>query len=127
MKYLPYVFKHLRRNWIRSMSTVAAIAVCIFLFCTLQTFLVAVESSLEGSSARRLVARHRVSLAQVLPLSSSPPFLCSGSLLHIFEYTPNPSLRAGSSERPSGCLEWDWSFLRRWRAPVLLRYAEALQ
>ena len=69
MRFLPYVFKHLRRNWIRTASTVAAMALCIFLFCTLQTFLVAVESSLEGSSARRLVARHRVSLAQQLPLS----------------------------------------------------------
>ncbi len=69
MKYLPYVFKHLKRNWIRSASTIAAMGLCIFLFCTLQTFLGAVESSLEGSSARRLVSRHRVSLAQVLPLS----------------------------------------------------------
>ncbi len=38
MKWIPFVLKHLRQNWIRSASTAAGIAVCIFLFCTLQTF-----------------------------------------------------------------------------------------
>ena len=42
MKFLPYLLKHLRRNWIRTASTVMAMAVCIFLFCTLQTILAAV-------------------------------------------------------------------------------------
>ena len=31
MRYLPYVLKHLRRNWIRTASTIAGMAVCIFL------------------------------------------------------------------------------------------------
>ena len=31
MKFLPFVLKHLRRNWIRTTSTVLAMAVCIFL------------------------------------------------------------------------------------------------
>ena len=44
MKYLPYVLKHLRRNWVRTLSTVAAM-VCIFLFCTLQTVIAAVSPS----------------------------------------------------------------------------------
>ena len=34
MKFLPYLLKHLRRNWVRTASTVMAMAVCIFLFCT---------------------------------------------------------------------------------------------
>ena len=51
MKYLPYVFKHLKRNWVRSGSTVAAIAVCIFLFCTLQTVLAATVARHESQPA----------------------------------------------------------------------------
>lgn len=69
MKYLPYVFKHLKRNWIRSGSTVAAIAVCIFLFCTLQTVLAAIDYSLESANASRLVTRNKVSLVFNLPLA----------------------------------------------------------
>lgn len=69
MKYLPYVLKHLRRNWVRSGSTVAAIAVCIFLFCTLQTVLAAINYGLEAANASRLVTRNAVSLVFNLPLS----------------------------------------------------------
>ena len=39
MKFLPYLLKHLRRNWFRTTLTVLAMSVCIFLFCTLQTVL----------------------------------------------------------------------------------------
>ena len=39
LEFLPFVLKHLRRNWIRTTSTILAMAVCIFLFCTLRTFL----------------------------------------------------------------------------------------
>jgi len=69
MKYLPYILKHLRRNWIRTGSTVLAMALCIFLFCTLQSVLAAVNTLLEGSSGKRLVTRHAVSLVFGLPLS----------------------------------------------------------
>src|SRR5262245_48810805 len=69
MKYLPFVLKHLRRNWIRTLSTVAAMAVCIFLFCTLQTVLAEVNAQLESSSASRLVTRHAISLVFDLPLA----------------------------------------------------------
>ncbi|HET7293245.1 MAG TPA: FtsX-like permease family protein [Vicinamibacteria bacterium] len=69
MKYLPFIFKHLRRNWIRTTSTVVAMGVCIFLFCTLQSVLAAVNTLLEASSANRLVTRHAVSLVFSLPLS----------------------------------------------------------
>ena len=69
MKFLPYLLKHLRRNWIRTGSTVIAMAVCIFLFCTLQSVLAAVNTLLEGTSANRLVTRHAVSLVFALPLS----------------------------------------------------------
>ena len=39
MKFLPYLLKHLRRNWFRTTLTVLAMAMCIFLFCTLQSVL----------------------------------------------------------------------------------------
>jgi putative ABC transport system permease protein len=69
MKFFPFILKHLRRNWIRTSSTVAAMGLCIFLFCTLQSVLVAVDNLLEASSASRLVSRHAVSLVFALPLS----------------------------------------------------------
>jgi len=69
MKYLPYILKHLRRNWFRTGLTVAAMAVCIFLFCTLQSVLAQINSLLEATSANRLVTRHSVSLVFDLPLA----------------------------------------------------------
>jgi putative ABC transport system permease protein len=69
MKFLPFVFKHLRRNWIRTLSTVIAMGVCIFLFCTLQTVLAEVNSQLGSSSASRLITRNSVSLVFPLPLA----------------------------------------------------------
>ncbi len=69
MKYLPFVLRHLRRNWIRTTSTVLAMAICICLFCTLRTVIEAVNWSLRNANASRLVTRHSVSLAFNLPLS----------------------------------------------------------
>jgi putative ABC transport system permease protein len=48
---------------------VVAIAVCIFLFCTLQSVLAAVDSLLESTSANRLVTRHAVAIVFDLPLA----------------------------------------------------------
>ncbi len=69
MKYLPFVLKHLRRNWVRTLSTVLAMSVCIFLFCTLQTVIEAVNWGLKSANADRLITRHAVSLVFNLPLS----------------------------------------------------------
>jgi putative ABC transport system permease protein len=69
MKYLPYIVKHLRRNWVRTLSTVAAMAVCIFLFCTLQAVLAEINGLLASTSASRLITRHAVSLVFNLPLT----------------------------------------------------------
>jgi putative ABC transport system permease protein len=69
MKYLPFVLKHLRKNWIRTGSTVLAMGICIFLFCTLQTVLAEINAMLESSGASRLVVRNSVSLVFDLPLS----------------------------------------------------------
>jgi putative ABC transport system permease protein len=69
MKFAPFVLRHLRRNWIRTSSTILGMAVCIFLFCTLRTVLTAMDSARELGSVRRLVTRHAVSLVYNLPLS----------------------------------------------------------
>ena len=69
MKYAPLVLKHLRKNWIRTLSTVLAMAVCIFLICTLQTVVDAVNYGLSLGNASRLVTRHYVSLVFNLPNS----------------------------------------------------------
>jgi putative ABC transport system permease protein len=68
LKYLPFILKHLKRNWVRTGSTVVAMAVCIFLFCTLQTVLRGINEQLESSSASRLVTRNAVSLVFSVPL-----------------------------------------------------------
>ena len=69
MKYAPLVLKHLRKNWIRTLSTVLAMAVCIFLICILQTVVDAVNYGLSLGNASRLVTRHYVSLVFNLPNS----------------------------------------------------------
>jgi putative ABC transport system permease protein len=66
MKWIPFILKHLRQNWIRTASTAAAIAVCIFLFCTLQTFVASLHGSLTQGAAR-LITRNNVSLFYSLP------------------------------------------------------------
>ena len=72
MKFLPFVLKHLRRNWIRTASTVVAMAICIFLFCTLQSVLAEINGMLASANASRLVTRHAVSLVFSLPLAYGP-------------------------------------------------------
>ncbi|HVP50232.1 MAG TPA: FtsX-like permease family protein, partial [Candidatus Bathyarchaeia archaeon] len=69
MKFVVLIFKHLRKNWIRTLSTVVAMSVCIFLFCTLQTVLAAIDFGLHSGNSKRLITRHYVSLAYTLPLN----------------------------------------------------------
>jgi len=69
MKFLPYIVKHLKKNWIRTLSTVLAMALCIFLIGSLQTLLAAFYGNLDNASTERLVTRNRVSLVFTLPLA----------------------------------------------------------
>jgi putative ABC transport system permease protein len=69
MKFLPYLLKHLRRNWFRTTLTVLAMALCIFLFCTLQSVLAQINGLLESRSAKRLVTRNSVSIVFDLPMA----------------------------------------------------------
>jgi putative ABC transport system permease protein len=66
MKWVPFILKHLRRNPIRTASTAMGIAVCIFLFCTLQTFVASLHGSLSQSTTR-LITRNSVSRFVSLP------------------------------------------------------------
>jgi len=72
MKYFPYVLKHLRRNWIRTLSTIAGMALCIFLICTLQTVLDAIRQTTENANPSRLITRHAVSLVFNMPMAYKP-------------------------------------------------------
>jgi putative ABC transport system permease protein len=66
MKWMPFVFARLRQNWIRTASTVSAIAVCIFLFCTLQTFVASLHGSVNQGPAR-LITGNSISRFYSLP------------------------------------------------------------
>ena len=110
MKYLPFILKHLRRNWVRTLSTVLAMSVCIFLFCTLQSVLAAVDSLLEASSANRLVTRHSVSLVFNLPLSygnriQSVPGVKRVAVSSWFGGSL-PAKKEGKSEADSSTTDW---------------------
>src|SRR5712671_7336800 len=72
MKYLPYVLKHLKRNWIRTASTLAGLVLCIFLIGVLQTVLDAIRTTTEDADPSRIITRHAVSVNFRLPLSYKP-------------------------------------------------------
>jgi putative ABC transport system permease protein len=67
VKFLPYVLKHLRRSWLRTLSTMMGMALCIFLICVLQTVLDAMSRSIDATRPDRLATRHAVSLVFPLP------------------------------------------------------------
>ena len=83
MKYLPYVLKHLRRNWIRTASTLVALVLCILLICVLQTVLDAIRKTTETADPSRLVTRHGVSLNFRLPLSYEPRIQALPGVKHV--------------------------------------------
>lgn len=72
MKYLPYILKHLRKTWVRTLSTIAAMGLCIFLISVLQTALEAFYGGIETASTERLITRHRISLAEDIPVAYEP-------------------------------------------------------
>jgi putative ABC transport system permease protein len=61
VKFLPFVLKHLARTWIRTASTVAAMALCVFLICALQSVLAEVDSYVQTRSPRRLITSNLLS------------------------------------------------------------------
>lgn len=56
-------------------------ALCVFLFCTLQSVLTHLDGFIEGRSPRRIVTRNAMSLIGVVPLAGSVAIglgLCAG-------------------------------------------------
>ena len=72
MKFLPFVFKHLRATWVRTTSTVVSMGLCVFLFCLLQSVLVHFDRFIDNRSPRRLITRDAVSIMEVIPLTHGP-------------------------------------------------------
>ncbi len=113
MKYLPFVFKHLRRNWVRTASTVVAMAVCIFLLCTLRSVLSEVDSMLQASSATRLVTRHSVSLTFNLPVAYESRIQSVPGVKQVAKTIwfggALPAKKEGQAEGSDGDSTTDWS------------------
>src|SRR5262249_59692224 len=64
--------EHLKRNWIGTASALAALGLCVFLICVLETGLDAIRTTTEDADPSRIIVRHAVSLNFRLPLSYKP-------------------------------------------------------
>jgi putative ABC transport system permease protein len=113
MKFLPYLLKHLRKSWFRTTLTVLAMAMCIFLFCTLQSVLAQINMLLDSTSAKRLVVRNSVSIVFDVPLAygariQSVPGVQRVAISNWFGGSL-PAKKEGKSEAESESSTTDWS------------------
>ena len=70
MKFLPLILKNTFRNKRRTLLTVLSIAMSLFLISTLWTLVTSLEDpEMTPDSALRVVTRHKVSLANVMPIA----------------------------------------------------------
>lgn len=70
MKFLPFLLKNVFRNKRRTILTITSIAASLFLVATLMTVLSELKDPpTTPDSALRLITRHGVSLANILPIS----------------------------------------------------------
>ena len=68
MKFFPYVLKSLLRKKTRSILTIGSIVLPFFVICVLGTLLMALDADPSGGRGMyRLVVRHKVSLANLIP------------------------------------------------------------
>lgn len=67
MNFLSLVFVNLRRNWIRTLLTMASVMVALFLYCTLGGVLDTLKAAGDSGSRERLATRNAISLVQVIP------------------------------------------------------------
>ena len=112
MKFLLFVRKHARRTWIRTGSTVAAIAVCVALFCTLQAALAKVGGMIKGRSPHRLVTQHAVSFIFPLPLSHAEQIKTVPGVKRVAAVTIFGGLlsaRKEGKEDPAAAATTDWT------------------
>jgi len=113
MKFLPYLLKHLRRNWFRTGLTVLAMALCIFLFCTLQSVLAQINALLDSTSAKRLVTRNSVSIVFDIPIAygariQSVPGVERVAIVNWFGGML-PTKKEGKAEEGDSSSTTDWS------------------
>lgn len=68
MRFLPFLLRHLAHAWVRTASTVLAMALCVFLFCTLQSVLGQFDRIVDSRSPRKLVVRNGIGIVSSIPL-----------------------------------------------------------
>ena len=69
MKFLPLIWSNLKRKKLRTLLTLLSILVAFVLFGYLSAIGRALDQGVSVANADRLVVRHRVSIAQLLPVS----------------------------------------------------------
>jgi putative ABC transport system permease protein len=67
MSFQGFIWKNEMRNKRRTILTMLSVALALFVVATLVTFVTEVDRNLEETSPLRLITRHAVSLANVLP------------------------------------------------------------
>jgi putative ABC transport system permease protein len=107
-------------------------AMCIFLFCTLQSVLAQINALLDSTSAKRLVVRNSVNIVFYVPLSYGPRIQSVPGVERVS--TSNwfggllPAKKEGKSDTGSESSTTDWSnFFTNWAVdmePFLAMYPE---
>ena len=69
MKYAKLIFKNILRNKLRTLLTISSVIVSLFLIVSLATVLTEFDRGSDEASPLRLVSRHAVSLAFVIPMA----------------------------------------------------------
>jgi putative ABC transport system permease protein len=110
MKFLPFVFQHLRASRVRTLSTIVSMALCVFLFCTLRSILAHLDAFIEGRSPRRIVTRNAMSLIGVVPLTHGPKILTVPGVTRVSALTAfGGVLMARKEGRGDASGETDWT------------------
>lgn len=68
MTLYGFALKNLRRNRMRTVLTLGAVAVAVFAFIFLQTVITSWKAQADGATRTRIVTRHRVTFVMTLPL-----------------------------------------------------------
>ena len=69
MKFAKLILKNVLRNKLRTLLTLSSLIVSLFLIVSLATILTELERGSEEANPSRLMSRHSVSLAFLLPIA----------------------------------------------------------
>ena len=69
MRYLPLVLANLGRHKLRTILTIASVALALFLFASLQTVVTTIAGAANFGSARRLVSTNSTGIVFTLPIA----------------------------------------------------------